>query len=311
MKVYRSISEISLSNSSALTIGNFDGVHLGHQEILRYLLKKSAKLSLESLVLSFYPSPSSKLYPDKFNGHIDSDVEKIEKLKELNVDKFLIMKFDENIRKMSADIFLSEIIIKKLNPSVIIVGYDHHFGYKREGDYDFLNKNKSKYGYELLKVNEKFLNEKKISSSIIRKMIADSNVKGAATLLGRPYQLNGKVIAGDGVGKSLGFPTANIEINSLKILPGRGVYFVKVINSNAQQFYGMCNIGTKPTFKKNKKIYCEVNIFNFNEKIYNSNLKIEFIDFIRLEKKFESISSLKKQLISDKNKCLEYSYNNV
>tara|TARA_Y100000768_G_scaffold388676_1_gene386080 strand:+ start:5409 stop:6344 length:936 start_codon:yes stop_codon:yes gene_type:complete len=311
MKVYRKFSEILLSNPSALTIGNFDGVHLGHQEILRNLSKKSNKLSLESLVVSFYPSPSCKLNPKKFNGHIDSDVEKIEKLKELKIDKFLIMKFDDKVRRMSADIFLSEIIIKKLNPTVIIVGYDHHFGYKREGDYNFLKKNKSKYGYELFKINEKFLNNKKISSSIIREMIADCDVNGAAAMLGRPYQLNGKVIAGDGIGKSLGFPTANIEIDNLKILPGRGVYFVRVINESAQQFYGMCNIGTKPTFKKNKKIYCEVNIFDFNDQIYNSNLKIEFINFIRLEKKFKSISFLKKQLISDKNKCLEYSYNNV
>ncbi len=311
MKVYKEITKVSFSTPSVLTIGNFDGVHLGHQEILSSVIDRSSELGIDSIVFSFYPSPSYEIHPNKFNGHIDSDIEKIQKLKNLGVDKFIMIKFDESVRKMNADTFLSKVIIRQLNPSVIIVGYDHHFGYKREGDYSFLEQNKSIYGYELIKINEKFLNNKKISSSIIRETVSKGKVKEACDMLGLPYQLNGDVIKGDGIGSTFGFPTANIKIDNLKILPKKGVYFVKVTIEDRQTFDGMCNIGTKPTFKKNKKIYCEVNIFDFNEKIYGKKIKIEFIDFIRLEKKFDSIGSLKKQLKKDKNKCLEYSYNNV
>ena len=311
MKIYRKTSNIKKKNSSIVSIGNFDGLHLGHQEILKTVKKEALKQELESTVISFYPSPASFLYPKNFKGHINTDLEKIEKMNSYKIDNFLMLQFDNKIRNMKAEYFLSDIIIKYFNPKTIIIGYDHRFGYNREGDYDFLNANKSKYGYNLIKVKEKFFCENKLSSSNIRRLLSDRDVKTAAGMLGSLFEIRGEVVKGEGVGRTIGFPTANIEIDNLKLLPGNGVYFVSVSIDNGKPLFGMCNIGVRPTVKSNKAVSCEIHIFNFNQIIYGKALNISFIEFIRLERKFDSLSCLKKQLIEDENKCLEYSYNNV
>ena len=311
MEVYRDISENIVESKSVVTIGNFDGVHLGHQEILKSVKRNAKSLFASSVVLSFYPSPAMMINPEKFQGHIDLDSEKIDKVAYQKIDKFVLLEFNDKIKNMSAEDFLKNIIIKKLKPVLIIVGYDHRFGFNREGDFKFLENNKSKYGYELLKINEKFLNDEKLSSSKIRLLLNNRDVNSVSKILGQPFEINGKVSKGRGIGKTIGFPTANIALSHLKILPGDGVYFVKIYNHDNECHDGMCNIGVNPTISLDSKKTCEVHIFNFNQNIYSETLKIHFIEFIRMEKKFKDINCLKKQLIKDKNKCLEYSYNNV
>ena len=311
MKVYRKISKIAPKKESIISIGNFDGIHLGHQEILKTVKDMSLKYDLPSAIISFYPSASSFLYPVKFQGHIDTDLEKIEKMSSYKIDEFLMLEFDEKIRKMRAGKFLSEVIVANFKPKIIVVGYDHHFGYDRQGSYDFLKQNKEKYDYKLVKINERFLGKNKLSSSNIRTLIIDKDVEKASTMLGSYFKIRGKVIKGKGIGKTIEFPTANIEIDKLKTLPGNGVYFVKVVVGSKESYLAMCNIGVKPTISNKNIISCEVHIFDFNQSLYGKNVDISFIKFIRLERKFDTIDSLKKQLIVDKNKCLEYSCNNV
>jgi len=305
------MTKIKSNKESVLSIGNFDGVHLGHQKILKTVKKLSLKHKIESSIISFYPSPSSFLQPDFFCGHIDSCSEKTDKIKKYGIDKIQMLKFDEHIRNIRAEDFLSNIIINLFNPKIIVIGYDHHFGYNKKGDYDFLYSNKQKYNYKLIKIEEKTINQSVISSSKIRDSLLPGKIEVANKMLGGFFKIKGSVVKGRQLGKKIGFPTANIAIEKLKLIPAKGVYLVIVKISN-QQYVGMCNVGVKPTINgKNKRISCEVHILNFKRNIYKKELEISFIQFIRKEKKFSSIEDLKKQLIADRNKCLEYSFNNV
>ena len=312
MKVYRHISDIDKMKGSILSIGSFDGVHLGHQKILETTKSLSLKYKTKAAIISFYPSPFSFLYPEKFNGHIDTDLEKIDKVAQCGIDLFAILRFNDKIRRITAKVFLSDIIVKYFKPKVIVIGYDHHFGLDREGGVQFLNENKDKYNYELIQIDAKKINKDKISSSKIRKLIIDRKVREANKMLGSPFKIKGVVVKGEGLGASIGFPTANIKLDELKLVPGNGVYFVGVSINSGSLRLGMCNIGFRPTINdKNKKLSCEVHILDFDEKIYKKEIEVQFLDFFRLEKKFNSVNQLKKQLIIDKNKCLEYSSNNV
>tara|TARA_Y100001968_G_scaffold8678_1_gene7341 strand:+ start:52 stop:969 length:918 start_codon:yes stop_codon:yes gene_type:complete len=303
--------KIKKNNESVLSIGNFDGVHLGHQKILQTVKELSIKHKIEASIISFYPSPFSFLYPGKFYGHIDTYTEKNEKIKKHGIDNIEILEFNNKIRHITAEDFLSNIIIDCFKPKVIVVGYDHHFGYNKKGDYDFLYKNREKYNYELIKINKELIEEMTISSSKIRESLLSGKVDIANKMLGSFFKIKGIVIKGSQLGKKIGFPTANIKVEDLKLIPGKGVYLVIVKIFN-KEYMGMCNIGTKPTINtENKKISFEVHILDFKKNIYEECLEINFVKFIRKEKKFSSILNLKKQLIADRNKCLEYSFNNV
>ena len=309
MKVYSQISNPDIFQKTVISIGSFDGVHTGHQKIFKTMKEKS-KNTQKTIAITFFPTPQSILNPNNFKGHLNSKEEKIDKVKELGVDILYILKFDDKIKKMTAKNFL-KIIIRKFNPELFIVGYNHCFGYKKEGDSDFLKKYKKKYNYKVVDIPElKSSNKIKISSTTIRNLIANNDISNANNLLGYNYSIQGVIVDGDGLGRKIGFPTANIKVSKNKLIPGNGVYFINA-HIDRREFQGMVNIGIKPTVSKKKELSIEAHLFNFNEKIYGMKIIINFIKFIRNERDFKSIDFLKKQLEKDRNKCLEYSINNV
>mgnify|MGYP001346566275 CR=1 FL=1 len=309
MKVFENISNIENIKNCVLTIGGFDGMHLGHTKVLDVLVNESKRKQCLSSLVTFFPSPAFFIRPQKFLGHIDTKKERIKKIKDKGIDILCIIPFDKEVKKITADSFLKNIIIEKFNPSTIIVGYDHHFGLNREGNYSFLKKNQKSYGYRLLKVEKLSTNDRDVSSSNIRDLIKKSNFKAANALLGEPFALKGIVVRGKGLGSKIGFPTSNIKIDKHKLIPEKGAYIVKVSIGKAK-YKGICNIGHAPTISNKEEIKIEVHIIDFDNIIYDKLISIEFCCFLRPENKFPNIEVLKKQLFKDRNKCLEYSFDN-
>ncbi|MAV64772.1 MAG: bifunctional riboflavin kinase/FAD synthetase [Pelagibacteraceae bacterium TMED124] len=310
MKVFRSISAIKSISESVLAIGGFDGVHHGHKEILRKLVNESRKAGIPSVLLTFSPVPFSVLSPDLFLGHIDTFNERIKKIKKSGIDILCMLPFNESLRTVTAQNFLNDILINNFNPKTIVVGYDHHFGYKKEGDFNFLKKNASKYSFNLILIKKVKTNtEHNLSSSAIRELLKNGDIASANLLLGSYFTIKGVVIKGQKLGSKIGFPTINIKLDPHKIIPSRGVYIVvaKIFN---KKYKAICNIGFSPTFSNKKNIKIEAHVLDFNKDVYGEEVSIEFLDFIRFEKKFQSVEMLKRQILKDKNKCLEYSFKN-
>ena len=310
MRVIEDIPNIEIFKKSAITIGSFDGVHLGHKELFDVLSEKR-KDGLKTVVVTFFPNPKAVILKNNFKGHINSKSEKINLLKDFEVDLLCILKFDEQLKQIRASAFLNQ-INKAFNPSVFVLGYNHFFGHNREGDLEFLKKRQAKYSFSIERVLEKsHPTQGEISSSNIRTLLLRGEVKKANSLLGYSYHIKGQVIKGDGLGKKLNFPTANLQLESSeKMLPKKGVYFIKSKVDN-KIFFGMCNIGVRPTISNSNEIRIEVHFFDMNMNLYGKTIKIYLLDFIRSEMLFNNLKSLKKQLELDRNKCLEYSINNV
>ncbi|MAX09339.1 MAG: riboflavin biosynthesis protein RibF [Candidatus Marinimicrobia bacterium] len=308
MRIYKDIPNKHVLNRSVVSIGSFDGMHLGHQKIINFL-KTSSEDGGESVLITFHSTPQHFFLKENFKGYLSSKNEKISLIREMGVDNLCIINFDISIKNLSADLFLKK-IIKAFSPRLFVVGYDHSFGKNREGDLSFLNKNKKKYSFNTVEISEVINVNAKISSSKIRASLESRNLKEARIALGRFYSLRGTVIKGRGLGKKIGFPTANMAIVEDKLVPGSGVYFVEAV-IGTRKFKGMCNIGFNPTVKSNNELSVEVHFFNLRKDLYNKEIVINFIDFIRKERKFKDIKSLKEQLVADKNKCLEYSLYNV
>ena len=310
MEILTDIPKRQFFKDSAVTIGSFDGMHLGHNKLFSEL-EAQKKNSLKTVVVTFYPNPKSLILGNDFHGHISSKNENIDFMKKFNIDLLCILKFNNHLKQMSANNFLKK-VMAAFSPQLFIVGYNHYFGNNREGDLVFLQKKARMFSFYVKEVLEySHPIEGKISSSIIRNLILEGKVAKASNLLGYNYSLKGKVSKGQGLGRKIGFPTANIVINNdLKVLPKIGVYFIQS-EINGELFYGMCNIGVRPTVSSLNKISIEVYFFNLDLSLYGKKLKISFIKFLRDEKQFDNLESLKKQLELDKNKCLEYSINNV
>ena len=308
MKIYKNLPEKKILNKSAISIGSFDGMHLGHQEIIRSL-KDYSKGKLETVLITFYPSPQEFFLREKFKGYLSSKDEKTNLIEKLGIDNLCIIRFDDNIKDLSAEDFLSK-IIKAFSPEAFIVGYNHSFGKDRRGNIDFLNNNREKYSFKTIRVDEVSNLEMKISSSGIRSFLELGNIKKANIALGSFYSLCGVVVAGKGLGKKIGFPTANIAAREGKLIPANGVYFIEA-SIDQKKFKGMCNIGLNPTIGNNNNMSIEAHFFDLDKDIYDKEIIISFIDFVRKERKFKDINSLKDQLEVDKNKCLEYSLYNV
>ena len=311
MKILNEIPDFETLKKSVVTIGSFDGVHLGHRELLNKLQNEGMSLNQKTVVVSFFPNPKEILDKDNFKGHLTLEKEKISLIKKFKIDVLCLLRFDSKLKSVSADAFLRQ-VLKAFNPSLFIVGYNHCFGYKREGDLNFLKRNQKKYSFKVREILEqKDLKERKISSSAIRELISSGEIERANNILGYPYSVTGSVIKGDGLGRKIGFPTANLDVgNKSKLLPLNGVYLVKVLVKE-KIFLGMCNVGFRPTVSLKRKLYIEINLFDFDGNLYGSRIKVHFLIFLRKERKFKDIKTLKRQLRLDKNKCLEYSINNV
>jgi len=302
VKVIYGIENYKPLKSCALTIGTFDGVHVGHQKIIRRLVSVSKSKNIHPVVLTFFPHPRMILQSDTSLKLIDTLEEKINLLKKLNIETLIIHPFSKSFSRMSANEFIRDIIVKSLSVKYLIIGYDHRFGRNREATVDNLVNSGFTYGFEVEKIEAKEIETVNVSSTKVRNAIITGDIYKANKYLNRPFKITGKVVIGNGIGRKIDFPTANILIpEDFKLLPKDGVYFVKSLIDN-HYFFGMMNIGFRPTFN-GKVRTIEVHFLNLNENLYDKNVKIEVLDLIRNEKKFNSLKDLEKQLVSDKKVC--------
>ena len=304
MKIYRSIEDYDEDKRSVVTIGTFDGIHLGHQKILSRLIKSSKNKDLNSVVLTFFPHP--RIILNKYNEvkMIDTLDEKIIHLNEIGIDSLVIHPFNKSFSLLSANQFIKDFLVDKLKIKHIIIGYDHRFGKGREASVTDLKNYADDYDFTVEEIKAQEIEKITVSSTKIRNSINQGDIKTTEKYLGRSFNLTGKIVKGDGLGKKINYPTANIFIEeTYKIIPKDGVYLVETIIED-KLFNGMMNIGHRPTIGTNVKSI-EVHLFNFNEDIYGQVISIKMISKIRDEKKFSSIQALKEQLVKDENYCLK------
>lgn len=293
MQVIRGLHNIPKApiKGYAATIGNYDGIHIGHQQILTRLKEKAAKLGIETLVITFEP------LPQEFFGintqRLMSLTEKLKMLSQYNIDRVLVLPFNRQLSALSGNKFIENILIKRLNIRHLIIGNDFHFGNKRKGSYALLKQ----YNFEIEIVPELKTNEVRVSSTSIRSALLKSDLAFANKTLGRPYHITGKVIKGQKLGSTIGFPTANISLCKRDPLL-QGVYAVKLHGLGKNLLYGVANIGFCPTVAKKHKTL-EVHIFDLDQDLYGKKVTVEFIKKIRPEKKFDSLSSLTNQIKKD------------
>ena len=300
MKVYYSLDKFPVLKKPIVTIGNFDGVHLGHFHVLQSLVNQSTD-GFESVVITFWPHPRKVLDPNSFSlQFLTSIEEKITLIERIGISHLLILPFNLEMGEMTANHFVEEILIKRVGSTKIVLGYDHRFGKDRLGGLDYLIQNNEKYNLILEEIPEKEVENIGISSSKIKSFLNSGKIEEANTLLGRNYSISGVVCEGKKLGRTIGFPTANIQLDfSEKLVPATGVYAVR-INIDNDIYKGMMNIGNRPTVSGDH-LTLEVNIFDFNQDIYKKKLTVEFVQFIRKEQKFESLEFLKMQLHQDKS----------
>ena len=302
MTIYNNINEFSSTDNTILTIGTFDGVHLGHQKVLERLTNSAKENNLESTVLTFFPHPRTILNPNKPLKLINSVKERTELLNRSKVDNLIIHPFDKNFSELDPEKYVVEILVKKLKAKIILIGYDHKFGKNRTADITDLKIYGKKYGFKVIEIKAEEISNIAISSTKIRKAISEGNISTVKKYLGYDFSLSGKIVHGKSIGRTLGFPTANIEVKEeYKLLPKNGVYLIQsVINHN--KYFGMMNIGIKPTIKESSKTI-EVNFFDFEGDLYNKKITVSIKQFIRNEIKFDSLELLKSQILKDKINC--------
>lgn len=304
MRVYHQISELSGLTNSIVTIGTFDGVHLGHQKIIKRLVELKNKQGGEIVVFTFDPHPRKVLFPEQKDLKlITLTEEKCEVLKHFGVDHVLVFPFTKEFSQMQANDYIENVIVKGLKTKTLVIGYDHRFGSNREGSIETLKQFSQIFSFHVEEIPAQEINQLNVSSTRIRKAIEEGDVQVANEFLGYSFFITGKVVKGKQLGRTIGYPTANIFIgNEDKLIPKIGVYAVKVLVGN-QTYKGMLNIGTNPTTDADNNIKIEVNIFDFDRDIYGETIKVEFVKRIRNEEKFANLDELKQALANDKIAC--------
>ncbi|MCF7559403.1 bifunctional riboflavin kinase/FAD synthetase [Sabulilitoribacter multivorans] len=299
------IESYKLNEPTVVTIGTFDGVHLGHQKIIKRLINTGKLEGLKSVILTFFPHPRMVLQKDSNIKLINTIDERYAILDALGLDYLLIKKFTKEFSRLSAEDFVKQILVEKLNAKKVIIGYDHRFGRNRNADINNLKAFGETYGFDVEEISAQDIDDVSVSSTKIRKALNDGDILKANSYLGYPFMLNGTVIKGKGLGKKIKYPTANIRVEEdYKIIPKQGVYVVKS-EIKGTRFYGMMNIGTNPTVS-GKEQSIEVHFFDFNKDIYGDKIQIDLLNRIRDEQKFESVEALKMQLSIDKKVALEF-----
>lgn len=305
MIIYNQIDEIKRDPNTVLTIGTFDGVHLGHQEIVKKLLERSNFHSGRNILITFNPHPRKVVNHHNNQKILTTIEEKIEILKELGLENLFIIHFTKEFSQLSPKEFIEDFIIKRIGLKEIIVGYDHKFGKGREGNQETLRILGKELGFEISVVNEFKINEEIVNSTKIRQALLNGNIKQANLFLGRYYSFSGLVVEGDKRGRLLGYPTANLKLNDEdKLLPGLGIYAAEV-TIDSEKHFGLLSVGQRPTFYDHGEVVPEVYIYNFNKDVYNKNLKICIIEKLRGEEKFESPEELINQMNKDKEAGLK------
>ncbi len=306
MKLYRSLEAFSRLSNAIVTIGTFDGVHVGHQKIISRLNEIAAVTKGEVVVLTFFPHPRMVLFPE------DNDImllntldEKIALLEKSGVGHLLIHPFSREFSRMSSTEFVRDILVNKIGTKKLVIGYDHHFGRNREGSFSELLELSALYNYEVEKIPEQDINDVAISSTKIRKALLSGDMETANSFLGYAYNLGGKVVRGRQIGRTLGFPTANIEVpENYKLIPANGVYAVQV-EIRGSCLKGVLSIGNRPTFDNGLRSI-EVHIFNFDQDIYGESIRVHFNSFIRPDRKFSSAEELRIQMLQDKDLAIKH-----
>ena len=300
VKLYKNFNIKKNHKGSIILIGNFDGIHLGHQKLFRLAQSYKKKYNIKIGVINFDPMP--KMFFDKSikNFRLSEISQKIDLLNSMNVDFLITKKFDKIFSKTKSINFIKNILFQKLNARFIFVSNNFRFGNKREGNVDLLIKNEKSYNYKVVKPRPLFVNKKIVSSTLIRNLLEKGYLDKANKLLNRKWCIEGNVQKGRQMGKKIGFPTCNIDIKDY-VLAKPGVYAVKVLRKNNSEYIrGIANLGYRPTFNQ-KKILLEVHLFNFSGNLYNKYLSVEFLKFIRKEKKFKNVDKLKAQIKTDLN----------
>lgn len=304
MKIIEDFKNYTEKTPKVLSLGMFDGVHLGHISIINQLKEKAKEKGLQTALLSFWPHPRKVFNPNDELKLLTTLEEKISLLEKSDIDLLFLKKFDEEFRNLTGEEFIRQILVEKLNAKSIIIGHDHVFGKNKSGNFELLQKLSTELGYEVAQLDAVKEGEFNISSTKIRNCLGNGNIIGANKMLGYHYSISGKVIDGKKLGRTIGYPTANLEINELKLLPKKGAYIVEVFVKN--KFYkGMLSIGTNPTVN-GEKLTVEVYILDFNEEIYGENITINFRDFLHEEIKFESLEKLIERLDEDKKLTENY-----
>ena len=297
--VYEGLARSINCKTPIVTIGTFDGMHVGHQKIIKQLIQIAKDLNGESVLLTFYPHPRSVINTETPIQLLQNQTEKIKKLEEIGLDKLVVIPFTDDFSKLSAIDFVQTILIDKLKCHSLVLGYDHHFGNNREGNLKFLLANAKKFDLNIIEIPAKEIDAIKISSTKIRGSLLQGDVETANLFLGYPYEITGEVVAGEQLGRTIGFPTANIALNDPnKLIPKHGVYAVKT-NIHGKDVMGMLNIGVNPTVQNTSSIKLEVHLFDFSADLYHESITLQLINYIRPEHKFDSIDALTKQLKKD------------
>lgn len=309
MKVIRSIAAFNSSEKTIVTIGTFDGIHIGHKKILKNLISTANKEGKKSVLLTFFPHPRMVLQKDKAILLLNTLDEKSMLLENMGLDYLIIHPFSKEFSRLTALDFVRDILVNKLNTSKLIIGYDHHFGKNREGNIHQLREYSSLYDFNIEEIPAQDIDDVSVSSTKIRTALKEGNLKTANTYLGYQYMLSGIVVSGKQLGGTIGFPTANIEVKEpYKLIPSSGVYIIKT-QINTVVFSGIMNIGFNPTvLGKHQTI--EAHLFNFSEDLYGKKITVTLIHFLREEQKFNSVEELVDQLNIDKKNAISYLSNN-
>lgn len=305
MKVHYSTDQLPVFHNAVITIGTFDGVHLGHRQIINNLLSEAAKAGGESIIITFHPHPR-KVVSSVITGVrlINTLTERIELLEKTGIDHLVVVPFTDYFANQTAEEYIRDFLFGNFHPHTIIIGYDHRFGKERSGDYKLMEEKAEVYNYQLKEIPEHILDAIKVSSTHIRNAILHSKIEEANRLLGYPFYFEGEVVHGDKIGRTIGYPTANLKCtDEEKIVLGDGIYAVYVDHEDIR-YKGMMSIGFRPTVNGKKRV-TEVNLFDFDEVIYGKVIRVEVIRYLRSEVKFNGLEELKEQLHRDKADSLE------
>ncbi len=308
MHLFRDInSKINIPNEVVATIGNFDGVHLGHQSILNRIIDKSKSLQLPSMLIAFEPSAKEFFLGDKAPPRLTNFREKFTIVREIGIDWFVCLRFNNSLSSMPAENFIKDVLIKNLNVKYLTAGDNFRFGKERKGNFELLRSSAKQLNFQVDKAESFLIDKQRVSSSSIRNYLKNGDMHAAEKLLGRTYSISGRVVHGDEIGRTIGFPTANIPIKRINS-PVSGVFAVKVKIENGPEINGVANVGHRPTVK-GTRIQLEVHLFNFSQNIYGKHLTVNFVNKLREETKFKSFDALKKQIQIDTDCAKDYFQN--
>jgi len=304
LKIYNDLSKYTSTNTTFVTIGTFDGVHIGHQKVIKDLIEKAKNQHTDAVLLTFFPHPRMVLQKRHDIKLINTIDERIQLLEKTGLELLVIHKFSVAFSKQSALEFVRNVLVNKLNISKLIIGYDHHFGKNRDGNFEQLKKYGYTFNFKVKKTAQEKFKNVAVSSTKIRKAIENGDMEKANAFLGYYFMLSGKVVKGKKLGEKIGFPTANLFIKeAYKLVPKTGAYIVKSELEN-KQIFGMMNIGYRPTVS-GKHQTIEIHFFNYKNDLYGKNIQIDVLHFLRDEQKFESVEALKKQLLIDKQNSFD------